>query len=469
MASKEYKVIVIGSGPGGYVAAIRAAQLGFKTALIERYNSLGGTCLNVGCIPSKALLDYSEHYYALHHKFPKMGIKVEKASLDLKKMIEQKRKVVEDTVKGVRFLMQKNRIDVYHGVGSFVDPWQVKVTLNEGGEKVLQGEHIIIATGSKPATLPFIKIDKQRIITSTEALELTTLPKKLLVIGGGVIGLELGSVFARLGSEVHVIEYMERLLPTMDAELGREIEKILAKQLPMSFHLSHQVTSVEKKGRQVIVKAQHKGKEVELKGDYCLVAIGRRPYTEGLNLEAAGLETDEKGRIPVNAYLQTKHSHIFAIGDVIEGPMLAHKASEEGIFVTEFIAGKQPHLNYLTIPSVVYTWPEVASVGYTEEELKENEIPYKKGKFPYMASGRARASIDTEGFVKILAHAETDEVLGVHMIGARTADLIMEGVMAMEFKASAEDIALLCHPHPTYSEIIREAALAATENRAIHI
>jgi dihydrolipoamide dehydrogenase len=469
MANKSYQVIVIGSGPGGYVAAIRAAQLGFQVALIEKYNSLGGTCLNVGCIPSKALLDYSEHYHALTHKFPQIGIHVEKVSLDLKQMIEQKRKVVAKTVEGIRFLMKKNRIDVYHGFGSFVDPWHVKVALNDGGEIVLKGQYIIIATGSKPATLPFITIDKKRIITSTEALELTSLPKTLIVIGGGVIGLELGSVFARLGSQVHVIEYMDRLLPTMDGELGREIEKILAKQLPMTFHLSHRVTGVEVKKKEVMVTAQHEGKEVAFKGDYCLVAIGRRPYTEGLNLEAAGLTVDEKGRIPVNGVLQTKQPHIFAIGDVIEGPMLAHKASEEGVFVAEWIAGKQPHLNYLAIPSVVYTWPEVASVGYTEEELQENRIPYKKGKFPYMASGRARASMDTEGFVKVLAHAETDAVLGIHMIGARVADLIMEGVMALEFQASAEDIALLCHPHPTYSEIVKEAALAATENRAIHI
>ncbi|GAB2491920.1 dihydrolipoyl dehydrogenase [Algoriphagus taiwanensis] len=464
-----YDVIVIGSGPGGYIAAIRAAQLGMKTAIIEKYSTLGGTCLNVGCIPSKALLDSSEHYHNAAHTFKTHGINLSNLKVDLKQMIARKDDVVKQNVDGIQFLMKKNKIDVHHGMGSFVDKNTVKITKEDGKFEEIQGKNIIIATGSKPASLPFIKLDKDRIITSTEALKMKEIPKHLIVIGGGVIGMELGSVYGRMGAKVSVVEFMDSLIPSMDKTMGKELQKSL-KKLGFEFYLKYKVTSVENKGKEVIVKAENgKGETIEIKGDYVLVSIGRKPYTDGLNAEAAGVKLNERGQVEVNDHLQTSVPHIYAIGDVIKGAMLAHKAEEEGVFVAETIAGQKPHINYLLIPGVVYTWPEVASVGYTEEQLKEKGKKYKAGKFPFMASGRARASMDTDGLVKVLADAETDEILGVHMIGPRTADMIAEAVVAMEYRASAEDIARMSHAHPTYTEAFKEACLAATDNRALHV
>ncbi len=466
----EYDVAVIGSGPGGYVAAIRCAQLGMKTAIIEKYSTLGGTCLNVGCIPSKALLDSSHHYEDAVKHFQEHGIEIPgEVKVNLKQMISRKQGVVDMTTKGIQFLMDKNKIDVYEGVGSFKDATHVNILKNDGKEETIAAKNTIIATGSKPSTLPFITLDKERVITSTEALELKEIPKHMIVIGGGVIGLELGQVYKRLGSEVTVIEYMDRIIPTMDAGLSKELMKSMKKQ-KVKFNLSHKVKSVERKGKEVIVKADDKkGKEVTFTGDYCLVSVGRRPYTDGLNVEAAGVQMDDRGKIAVNDHLQTNVPNIYAIGDVIRGAMLAHKAEEEGTLVAEVLAGQKPHIDYNLIPGVVYTWPEVAAVGKTEEELKEAGIAYKVGQFPMRALGRARASMDVDGFVKILADASTDEVLGVHMIGARCADLISEAVTAMEFRASAEDIARMSHAHPTYSEAVKEAALAATDDRALHV
>ena len=466
----SYDVAVIGSGPGGYVAAIRCAQLGMKTAIVEKYSTLGGTCLNVGCIPSKALLDSSHHYEDAVKHFEEHGIEIPgEVKVNLEKMITRKQSVVDQTCDGVKFLMDKNKIEVFEGLGSFKDATHVDIKKNDGKTETIEAKNIIIATGSKPSTLPFIEIDKERIITSTEALKLKEVPKHMIVIGGGVIGLELGQVYKRLGAEVTVVEYLDRIIPTMDAALSKELMKVMKKQ-KVKFNLSHKVKSVERKGKEIIVKADDKkGQEVEFKGDYCLVSVGRRPYTDGLNAEAAGVKIDERGRVVVNEHLQTSTSNIYAIGDVIRGAMLAHKAEEEGTLVAEQLAGQKPHIDYNLIPGVVYTWPEVAAVGKTEEELKEAKIEYKVGKFPMRALGRSRASMDLDGFVKILADKKTDEVLGVHMIGARCADLIAEAVTAMEFRASAEDISRMSHSHPTYAEAVKEAALAATENRALHI
>ena len=470
----QYDVAIIGSGPGGYVAAIRCAQLGMKTAIIEKYSTLGGTCLNVGCIPSKALLDSSHHYEDAVKHFEEHGIEIPgEVKVNLEKMISRKQGVVDMTTKGIQFLMDKNKIDVYEGVGSFKDATHINITKNKGNPEAsgetIEAKNTIIATGSKPSTLPFITLDKERVITSTEALKLKEIPKHMIVIGGGVIGLELGQVYKRLGAEVSVVEYMDRIIPTMDAGLSKELMKTMKKQ-KVKFHLSHKVKSVERKGNEVIVKADNKkGQEVVFTGDYCLVSVGRKPYTDGLNAEAAGVKLDESGRVAVNEQLQTNVANIYAIGDVIRGAMLAHKAEEEGTMVAEFMAGQKPHIDYNLIPGVVYTWPEVAAVGKTEEELKDAGIAYKVGQFPMRALGRSRASMDVDGFVKILADATTDEVLGVHMIGARCADLISEAVTAMEFRASAEDIARMSHAHPTYAEAIKEAALAATEDRALHI
>lgn len=464
-----YDVIVIGSGPGGYVAAIRAAQLGLKTAIIEKYPTLGGTCLNVGCIPSKALLDSSEHYHNAAHTFKTHGINLSNLKVDLKQMILRKDDVVKQNVDGIQYLMKKNKIDVHHGMGSFVDKNTVRVTKDDGTTQDLQGKNIIIATGSKPASLPFVQLDKDRVITSTEALKLKEIPKHMIVIGGGVIGMELGSVYGRMGAKVSVVEYFDSLIPSMDRTMGKELQKSL-KKLGFDFYLKHKVTGVERKGDEVTVKAENsKGEIVELKGDYVLVSIGRKAFTGGLNAEAAGVKLTDRGLVEVDEHLRTNIPNIYAIGDVVKGAMLAHKAEEEGTFVAEVIAGQKPHINYLLIPGVVYTWPEVASVGYTEEQLKEKGAKYKTGKFPFMASGRARASMDTDGLVKVLADAETDEILGVHMIGPRTADMIAEAVVAMEFRASAEDIARMSHAHPTYTEAFKEACLAATDNRALHI
>lgn len=466
----QYDVAVIGSGPGGYVAAIRCAQLGMKTAIIEKYDTLGGTCLNVGCIPSKALLDSSHHYEDAVKHFKDHGIDIPgEVKVNLEQMISRKQGVVDQTTKGIAFLMDKNSIEVYQGLGSFKDATHINITKGDGNTETIEAQNIIIATGSKPASLPFITLDKERVITSTEALKLKEVPKHMIVIGGGVIGLELGQVYKRLGAEVTVVEFMDRIIPGMDGALSKELMKVLKKQ-KVKFALSHKVKSVERKGNKVTVKADDKkGEEVVFEGDYCLVSVGRRPYTEGLNLEAAGVVMDERGRVQVDGHLKTNVDHIYAIGDVVKGAMLAHKAEEEGTLVAEILAGQKPHIDYNLIPGVVYTWPEVAAVGKTEEELKEAGVAYKVGQFPMRALGRSRASMDTDGFVKILAHKETDEVLGVHMIGARCADLIAEAVTAMEFRASAEDIARMSHAHPTYAEAVKEAALAATEDRALHI
>lgn len=465
----QYDVTVIGSGPGGYVAAIRCAQLGLKTAIIEKYSTLGGTCLNVGCIPSKALLDSSEHFHNAAHTFKEHGIDINEPKVNLAQMIKRKGDVVKQTCDGINFLMKKNKIDVYQGVGSFVDKTNIKITSASGEEKVIQTSKTIIATGSKPSSIPTVPIDKKRIITSTEALNLTEVPKNLILIGGGVIGLELGSVYARLGAKVSVIEYTDAIIPTMDRALGKELQKVLSK-IGFQFFFNHKVTGAVAKGKEVIVSAEDaSGKVIEFKGDYCIVAVGRKAYTQGLGLENIGIAPDERGRIATDDHLQTSVPGIYAIGDVVKGAMLAHKAEEEGTFVAEVIAGQKPHINYKLIPGVVYTWPEVAGVGYTEEELKAEGKAYKVGSFPFKASGRARASMDTDGFVKVLADKNTDEILGVHMIGPRVADMIAEAVVAMEFRASAEDVARMSHAHPTYTESMKEACLAATENRAIHI
>jgi len=467
---KKFDVAVIGSGPGGYVAAIRCAQLGMRTALIEKESTLGGTCLNVGCIPSKSLLDSSHHYEDALKHFETHGIKIKgEVELDFPQMINRKQQVVDQTTKGIEFLMDKNKIEVIRGLGRFKTASTLEIVQGDKVVEEVEAAKYIIATGSKPGNLPFITLDHDRIITSTEALSLSEIPKKLVVIGGGVIGLELGQVYKRLGSEVEVIEYADRIISGMDAALSKELMKSLKKQ-KIKFHLSHQVKEVKRVGDKVLVSAEDKkGVTHEFESDYTLVSVGRVANTEGLQLENAGLSTDERGRIQVNDHLQTEQAHIYAIGDVIKGAMLAHKAEEEGVFVAEVMAGQKPHINYNLIPSVVYTWPEVASVGLTEEQLKLQERDYKSGQFPMRALGRARASMDIDGFVKILADAKTDEVLGVHMIGARCADLIAEGVTAMEFRASAEDIARMSHAHPTYAEAVKEAALAASENRALHM
>ncbi len=466
----KYDVTVIGSGPGGYVAAIRAAQLGFKTAIIEKYDVLGGTCLNVGCIPSKALLDSSEHYHNAAHKFTEHGIDLTGLKVNLKQMIKRKSEVVSQTTGGINFLMKKNKIDVYHGHGAFITKNKIGITKTDGSKEEIETDKTIIATGSKPITPAVFNYDKKRVITSTEALEIDKLPKKMVIIGAGVIGLELGSVFARLGTEVEVIEYADRIISGMDKDCSKELQRAL-KKIGIKFHLKHMVTEVKGTSRSATIKFKKRDteNELEIKADYCLVAIGRYAYTDGLGLENVGIEKDERGRVKVDEHLQTNVEGIFAIGDVIQGAMLAHKAEEEGVFVAEFMAGQKPHINYNLIPGVVYTWPEVSAVGQTEGQLKEAGIPYKVGKFPFKALGRARASMDTEGMVKILAHKETDEVLGVHMVGPRTADMIAEAVAVMEFRGSAEDIARMSHAHPTYTEATKEAALAATGDRALHV
>ena len=466
----QFDVIVVGGGPGGYVSAIRCAQLGLKTAIVEKYSTFGGTCLNVGCIPSKALLDSSEHYYNASHTFATHGIKLKDLKVDMPQMIARKNEVVEQTTAGITYLFKKNKVTAYQGLGSFIDKNTISIKKADGTTEQITAKNVVIATGSKPTELPFIQVDKKRIITSTEALNLTEVPKHLILIGGGVIGLELGSVYARLGAKVTVVEFSDAIIGTMDKTLGTELLKSL-KKIGMEFLLSHKVTGAKVSGNKVTVTANDpSGKSISLDGDYCLVAVGRTAYTDGLGLDKLGITVDERGKkIPVNEHLETTVPGIYAIGDVVRGAMLAHKAEDEGTFVAERIAGQKPHINYNLIPGVVYTWPEVASVGYTEEQLKEKGVQYKSGSFPFKASGRARASMDTDGLVKVLADATTDEILGVHMIGPRVADVIAEAVVAMEFRASAEDIARISHAHPTYTEAFKEAAMAATENRAIHI
>ena len=463
---EHFDVVVIGSGPGGYVSAIRCAQLGMKTAIIEKYNTLGGTCLNVGCIPSKSLLDSSHHYHEAVHNFSTHGIEIDGTiKVDLNKMISRKDSVVDQTTKGIDYLMSKNKIKVFNGIGAFED--NQTITINSSDK--IKFSNAIIATGSKPISLPFAKIDKKRVISSTEALKLKEIPKKLIVIGGGVIGLELGQVYNRLGSEVSVIEYSNKITPFMDGAVSKELLRIFKKQ-KIKFYLSHKVTSVKSENNFVSVTAEDSnGTNISFEGDYCLVSVGRKPYTDGLNLDSLGINTNQKGQIEVNDKLQTSVKNIYAIGDVIKGPMLAHKAEEEGVLVAEILAKQKPHINYNLIPNVIYTWPEVASVGKTQEQLLNEGIEFKTGQFPMRALGRSRASMDIDGFVKILADKKTDEILGVHIIGARAADLIAEAVTAMEFRASAEDISRMSHSHPTYAEAIKEAALAATDNRPLHI
>jgi len=466
---KEFDVVIIGSGPGGYICAVRCAQLGMKTAIIEKYKTLGGTCLNVGCIPSKAWLDSSEKFHELNHTFKDHGISAKGIDLNFGVMRDRVKKVVSDVSGGVSFLMKKNKVEVFNGFGSFIDANTVNVEMEKGSEQ-LKAKKIVIATGSKPSTLPGIEIDKKRVITSTEALYLDEQPKSLVVIGGGVIGLEMTSVFNRLGTKVTVVEFADNIIASMDADMSKNLHKVLKKE-GVDFLLGHGVTSVKNTGKKVVVKATDKNskKEVELEADYCLVAVGRRPYTDKLNLDKAGVKLDERGRVHTDGHLQTNVSHIYAIGDVVKGPMLAHKAEEEGVYVAEILAGQKPHVDYNLIPGVVYTWPEVAAVGKTEQELKQAGREYKVGTFPFKASGRARASNESEGLVKVLADKKTDEILGVHMIGPRVADMIGEAVVAMEFRASAEDIGRICHAHPTYSEAFKEACLVATDNRGLNI
>lgn len=465
---KSFDVAVIGSGPGGYVSAIRCAQLGMKVAIIEKYSTMGGTCLNVGCIPSKALLDSSHHFEDAVKHFDTHGIEIpSEVKVNLEKMMARKQSVVDQTTVGIEFLMKKNKIDVFQGVGAFKDA--THITISGAVNEVIEAKYTIIATGSKPSTLPFAKIDKERVITSTEALKLKEIPKHLIIIGGGVIGLELGQVYKRLGSEVTVVEYMDRIIPSMDKGLSKELAKVLKKQ-KFKINTSHKVASVKRVDDRVSVQAENKkGETVTFEGDYCLVSVGRSAYTAGLNSDAAGVQLNERGQVLVNDHLQTTATNIYAIGDVVKGTMLAHKAEEEGVFVAEHIAGEKPHINYNLIPGVVYTWPEVASVGKTEEQLTSEGKAYKSGQFPMRALGRSRASMDLDGFVKVLADEATDEILGVHMIGARCADLIAEAVVAMEFRASAEDISRISHAHPTFTEAIKEAALAATGDRALHV
>jgi dihydrolipoamide dehydrogenase len=467
MSDNNFDVVIIGSGPGGYVCAIRMAQLGFKTAIVEKYNTLGGTCLNVGCIPSKALLDSSEKFHEANHSFDIHGIDVT-PKLDISKMMKRVQNVVDTTCGGVKYLMDKNKITTFFGHGSFIDKNTVNVKTADGDIQ-LKTKNTVIATGSKPTSFPGMEIDKKRVITSTEALKLQEVPKHLIVIGGGVIGLELGSVYKRLGAKVSVVEYADGIIAMMDKELGRNLQKVL-KRDGIDFYLSHQVSKVENTGDGVKVMAKNmkKDQDVILEGDYCLVSVGRKPYTDNLGLDKIGITVDERGRIPTDNHLKTSVEGVYAIGDVVKGAMLAHKAEEEGVFVAEQLAGQIPHMNYDLIPGVIYTWPEVAAVGKSEEELKAAGVKYKKGSFPFKALGRARASEESDGLIKVLADPVTDEILGVHMIGPRCADMIAQAVLAMEFKASAEDVARVCHAHPTYTEAFKEACLAATDNRALH-
>jgi dihydrolipoamide dehydrogenase len=467
MADNNFDVVVIGGGPGGYVAAIRAAQLGLQTAVVEMREGLGGTCLNVGCIPSKALLQSSHHYHMAQHNLGDHGVKVGKVGLDLKAMMARKDGIVSDTVKGVDFLMKKNKIKRFVGRGVITGANEVTV---EGDKKeVLTTEDIIIATGSDVAPLPGVDIDEKQIVSSTGALNLTKVPKKMIVVGAGVIGLEMGSVWGRLGADVTVVEFLDCIMPGMDAEVSKQMQKVLEGQ-DMKFSLSSKVTGAKtaKGGVTLTVEPVAGGDAQEVKADIVLVAIGRRPYTDGLGLDSVGVETDKHGFIPVNEHFQTSVSNIYAVGDVIGGLMLAHKAEDEGVVVAELIAGESGHINYDAIPGIVYTWPEVASLGKTEEQLKEAGVAYNAGKFPFMANARARAMGDMEGFVKILADKKTDEVLGVHIIGPEAGDLIQECVVAMEFGGSAEDIARTCHGHPGLSEVVKEAALGVA-GRALHI
>ncbi|TDE10775.1 dihydrolipoyl dehydrogenase [Dyadobacter psychrotolerans] len=465
----NFDMIVIGSGPGGYTAAIRAAQLGYKTAIVEKYPSLGGTCTNVGCIPAKALLDSTEHYHNALTKFKNFGIHLDSVRVDREQFFKRKSDVVIQNVAGINFLMKKNKITVIYGTASFLNNEDIEIKDVAGSVQTVKGKYIIIATGSKPVSIPNVPIDKERIITSTEALSLPEIPASMAIIGGGVIGVEMASVYARIGVKVTIIEYADRLIPTMDQELGKELQKILAKN-GIQILVSQKVQSAKNNGKDVTVNFLDKDQSVQkLNADYCLVAVGRGPFTKGLGLENTRIELDEKGRILTNAKLETTLENVFAIGDVIKGPMLAHKAEDEAVFVVETIAGSKPHIKYNLIPAVVYTWPEVASVGATEEELIKNGIAYRKGKFPFTASGRGRAAGDTEGFSKVLSDPRYGEILGVHIIGARAADLIGQAVINMEFEITDSASTTISYAHPTYSETLKEAYLIASGKGSLNI
>tara|TARA_B100001750_G_scaffold168794_1_gene137228 strand:+ start:348 stop:1748 length:1401 start_codon:yes stop_codon:yes gene_type:complete len=464
--SEKFQAVVIGGGPGGYVCAIRLAQLGLKTACIDSRGTLGGTCLNIGCIPSKSLLNLSEKFHEAKN-FSNLGIEVSDVKLNLQKMMQNKEKAVSVLTKGVEFLFKKNKITYFKGIGSFKSTNKISILDSKKVENIIETEKTIISTGSEPLALPKVDFDEKTIVSSTGALSLKTVPKKMLVVGGGYIGLEMGSVWSRLGTEVHVVEFLDHITPGMDNEISKEFLKILQKQ-GIKFHLEVKVENIIKKTKGVVVTTSNKeGKKLDFDCDVVLIAVGRKPNTKNLNLEKIGINLDSKKRIKVDKKYQTNIKNIFAIGDVIEGPMLAHKAEEEGISVAESIAGQAGHVNYDVIPGVVYTTPEVATVGKTEEQLKENQIAYKVGKFSFMANSRAKAINEAEGFVKILADSKTDKVLGVHMIGPHAGEMIAEMSLAMEFGASSEDIARTCHAHPTFSEAIKEAALAV-DKRTIH-
>lgn len=465
---KKYDIVIIGSGPGGYIAAIRASQLGFKTAIIEKYSKLGGTCLNVGCIPSKTLLESSEHYYQAKKNFLHHGIIINNLSLDFQKLLLRKEKIINQLAHGIKYLMKKNHIDIYYGLAEFQEHHIIAIQEKQE-KKFLKFNYAIIATGSKPNTIAPLSIDKNRLISSTEALSLHDIPKKLIIIGGGIIGVELGSTYNKLGSEVIIIESQNRILPMMDHDISKELQIILEKS-GIKIFLSSEIINVNSNASNVNIYINSINQEtIHLIADYCLITTGRKPFTNGLNLDKIGIKTNNMGFIVVDNNLKTNINHIYAIGDVIGGNMLAHKAEEEAIYVIEHINGQKPHINYNLIPSVIYTHPEVASVGSTESYLQEHNIPYKIGKMPIKILGRAISSGNIEGFIKIITHLKTDEILGVHMICTRASDMIMEAVIAMEFHASAEDIARICHPHPTFTEAIKEAALLAYNNHTIHI
>jgi len=464
--SEKFQAVVIGGGPGGYVCAIRLSQLGIKTACVESKDTLGGTCLNIGCIPSKNLLNFSEKFYSTKN-FSNLGIEVGKVKLNLDKVMKNKDKAVDALTKGIEFLFKKNKVTYYKGIASLKSSNQISVASSKNKEIIIETENVIISTGSEPVSLPGIKFDEKVIVSSTGALSLNTVPKKMVVIGGGYIGLEMGSVWSRLGSEVHVIEFLDHITPGMDKEISKEFMKILKKQ-GINFHLETKVESIKKNNKGVIILTSDKNKKkINFNCDVALISVGRKPNTKNLNLSSVGVVLDEKKRIKTDKNFKTNIKNIYAIGDVIEGPMLAHKAEEEGIAVAELLAGQSGHVNYDVIPGVIYTSPEVASVGKTEEQLKELKVKYKVGKFPFLANSRAKAINEPEGFVKILADEKTDKVIGVHIIGPHAGEIIAEMAIAMEFGASSEDIARTCHAHPTFSEAVKEAALSV-DKRAIH-
>ena len=464
--SEKFQAIVIGGGPGGYVCAIRLSQLGIKTACVESRGSLGGTCLNIGCIPSKSLLNLSENFHKVKH-FSNLGIEISAVKLNLEKMMKNKDKVVTILTKGIEFLFKKNKVTHYKGTGSFKSATQVSIIDDKKKETIIDSDKIIISTGSEPISLPGVKFDEKVIVSSTGALTLSKVPKKMVIVGAGYIGLEMGSVWSRLGSEVHVVEFLDHITPGMDKEISKEFMKILQKQ-GINFHLQTKVNSIKKNNKGAVVSTVNKdGKKINFECDVVLVSVGRKPNTKNLNLDAIGIALDDKKRVKVDKNFQTNVKNIYAIGDVIAGPMLAHKAEEEGIAIAELIAGQSGHVNYSIIPGVVYTSPEVASIGKTEEQLKDLNQKYKVGKFPFMANSRAKAINETDGFVKILAEEKTDKVLGVHIIGSHAGEMIAQIAIAMEFGASSEDIARTCHAHPTFSEAIKEAALSV-DKRPIH-